>query len=398
MKTRIKENYQATIYACYLGCIVQGIINNVSPILFAIYQSSLGISLDKIGLLIAINFGTQIIVDLLAVRYGDQIGYRRGMVVAHTTAAVGLLSMGILPMIMSNAFVGLVFATVLNGIGGGLLEVMVSPIVEAIPSDAKDKAMSILHSFYCWGCLVFILASTIILHFIGKENWFVIPLMWAILPVVNTIMFANVPIMKLVEESERVSVLNLFKQKILWVLILLMICAGASELAMSQWASYFAEIGLGVNKTFGDILGPCFFAFAMGSVRLYYGKREGGVDLNRFIIGSCILCIFSYALAVFAPHPILGLIGCGLCGFSVAILWPGVFSIAARECRAGGTAMFAILAFAGDIGAMSGPGIIGVVAEKLPAYGIKAGLLVVIIFPAVMLTTMLAYGKKWQKI
>lgn len=382
------QTNQATIYACYLGYVVQGIINNINPILFVTYQNRLGISLEMISVLIIMNFGFQILVDLIAAKYVDRIGHRLCMMMAHVCTVLGLLCISILPFVLPSPVIGLCIATVLNGIGGGLLEVLVSPIVEAVPGEEKEKAMSLLHSFYCWGCVGFIGISTLLLRVLGSENWFFMPLIWAVLPAINIYAFSKVPILRLVEAGEELPVRKLFRMKIFWLLVVLMLCAGASEMGMSQWASYFAELGLGVNKTMGDLLGPCFFCILMGLARTYYGRSESKMNLNRFIKVSCLLCVVSYLLAVFAPYPILGLLGCGLCGLSIAILWPGTFSIAARTCKAGGTALFALLALAGDVGCAAGPQVVSLVSGSAPEYGLKAGLLAAVIFPVVLLLTL----------
>ncbi len=386
-------NYQGTIYACYIAYVVQGIINNINPLLFVIYQRLLGIPFYKIGILIAANFGIQILTDFLSARYVDRFGYRRSIMFAHFMSTLGLIGIGIFPFIFSDPFVGLVLATMLNGIGGGLLEVMVSPIVEATPSNEKEKAMSTLHSFYCWGCLLFISLSTIFLRIIGSDHWYCIPIVWAIVPFLNLLFFSKVPINTLVNQEEKIPVKYLLKKRIFWLLVIIMICSGASELAMSQWVSYFAETGLHVNKTIGDLLGACFFCVLMGLSRLFYGKFGHKVELKKFMYLSCFLCVAGYLMAVFSPIAIIGLLGCGICGLSVGILWPGTFSIAAKACREGGTAMFAFLALAGDIGCVSGPEIVSIVANALPQHGIKAGLLVAILFPILLVIT-LKFGIK----
>lgn len=372
---------QATIYGCYLGYVVQGIINNINPLLFVTYQNKLNVSIQAISVLIILNFGLQMAVDIIGAKYIDRIGHRLCMILAHVFTVLGLVSISVLPAILPSPFLGLCIATVLNGIGGGLLEVLVSPIVEAVPGKEKEKAMSLLHSFYCWGCVGFISVSTLLLRAFGTSHWYLLPLIWTILPVINIVVFANVPILKLVEEGEQLPVKKLVRLRAFPFLILLMLCAGASEMGMSQWASYFAEMGLKVDKTMGDLLGPCFFCILMGIVRTYFGRSEGKMNLHRFIKVSCILCIISYLIAVFAPHPILGLMGCGLCGLSIAIFWPGTFSIAAMTCKAGGTAMFALLALAGDVGCAAGPQLVSIISKILPQYGLKAGLLCAIVFP-----------------
>ena len=386
----IKTNYQITLYACYIAYITQGVVNLINPIMFAVYQRRLGLSLGMISALIVFNFGMQIVVDYASSLFVDKIGYRASMIIAHVSAVAGLLVIGVVPTIMYSAGMsavpGLVLGTLLNAVGGGLQEVLVSPIVEAAPGEEKEKAMSLLHSFYCWGCVGFTAITTLLLRVIGEPHWYYIPIIWAVIPALNILLFFFVPIGSTIEEGEEgMKAGELVKSGTFWVLVVIMLCSGASELAMSQWASYFAEIGLGVNKTLGDLLGACFFAVLMGCARLFYGKKGELIDLKRFMKGSCILCVISYLLAVFAPYPILGLMGCGLCGLSVGILWPGTFSIAAKAMKNGGTAMFAFLALAGDVGCATGPEVVSIVSGIFPEYGLKAGLLAAIIFPIILL-------------
>ena len=375
------KSYKSTIYACYVGFITQAIVNNLGPLLFLTFQKQFAVSVEKIGFLITLNFGVQLLVDLLAAKYVDRIGYRPSMVFAHLTAAAGLVGMGVFPFIFPSAYMGLMAAVILNGIGGGLLEVLVSPIVEAAPSGEKEKAMSMLHSFYCFGHVSVVILSTIGFQLMGIENWRILPVIWAVIPFLNAFAFMKVPIRVLVEETERIPVKKLVTMRIFWLFVVLMLCAGASEQAMSQWASFFAESSLQVSKTMGDLLGPCAFAALMGLSRMFYGRFGERIKLEKFMAMSSLLCVASYLLAVFAPVPVVSLLGCALCGLSVGIMWPGTFSIAARDCKRGGTAMFAFLALAGDAGCMSGPGLVGVVAEKAGSWGLKGGLLAAIIFP-----------------
>lgn len=390
----MKKNYNHTIYACYLGYIVQAIINNLAPLLFLTFAKDFGISIGKIGLLISLNFGFQMIVDTLAAKYVDRIGYRTSIVFAHICCTAGLLGMSIFPFIFPDAFAGLVAAILLNSIGGGLIEVLVSPIVEAAPSSkAKDTAMSLLHSFYCWGHVGMVILSTIGFKVFGMSHWYYLPVLWAIVPFINIFIFARVPLRVLTSEEERTPFRKLISTKLFWIFFLLMICAGASEQAMSQWASLFAEDGLHQTKAVGDLLGPCLFAFLMGSSRMFYGRFGEKIDLQKFMMGSGVLCILSYLAAVFSPYPIFALIGCGMCGLSVGIMWPGTFSLAAKRCPQGGTAMFALYALAGDIGCGIGPGLVSMISKAQPSYGLKAGLLAAIIFPLLMILV-IAYQKR----
>ena len=387
----MKLTYRHTKYAAYIGYITQAIVNNLPALLFVTFNSDYGISLEKIGALVSINFGIQILVDFFAVKYIDRIGYRAGAVAAHVFAVLGLCCFGILPEIMANKYAALLIAMALNAIGGGLTEVLISPIVESLPGDEKASAMSILHSFYCWGHMAVVILSTAFFSFIGLENWRILPFIWAIVPFFNIFFFSKVPLRVLVEESERVPVAKLFRNKVFWLLMLLMVAAGASEQAMSQWSSLFAEVGLNVSKTMGDLLGPCMFAALMGIARLIYGVVGSRLNIRRALLYTSLLCVASYLIAVLAPWPILSLIGCGLCGFSVGLMWPGVFSVGSETYPQGGTAMFALLALAGDLGCGGGPGLVGVISGWFEGSlgvmdALKSGLGVAIIFPILMIT------------
>ncbi len=390
---KVRENYNHTIYACYIGYITQAIVNNFAPLLFLTFQSTYDISIDKITFLVTMNFGVQLIVDFLAAKFVDKIGYRTCVVAAHIFSAIGLAGLAIFPIIFINHYIGLLIAIFFYAIGGGLIEVLVSPIVEACPTERKEAAMSLLHSFYCWGHVFVIISSTLFFTFIGIEHWRILACLWAIIPLINAFYFFNVPIQTLVEDDEGISIIDLFKIKIFWVLLLLMICAGASEQAMSQWASAFAESGLNVSKTIGDLAGPCSFAILMGCSRVFYSKFSEKIKLKNFMIISGVLCIVSYLIASLSANPIIGLIGCGLCGLSVGVLWPGTFSIASGTLRTGGTAMFAFLALAGDVGCSLGPTVVGTVSGAFQD-DLKRGFLVAIIFPVFLILGLVACNKK----
>lgn len=374
-------SYKHTKYAAYIGYITQAIVNNLMPLLFVSFQREFSLSLDKISLLITMNFGVQIVTDLVAAKYTDRIGYRAAAVAAHVLAVIGLTGMAYLPFIMSP-FAGLCICSAVNAVGGGLTEVIISPIIEALPGDEKSSAMSLLHSFYCWGQVAVVLFSTLYFVTAGISAWRFLPLIWALVPFFNIFLFMKVPIRTLNEDGEDIPLSKLFKVKIFWLFLLLMICAGASELAMSQWASLFAEEGLKVSKTVGDLLGPCAFAVLMGTARTFYGIKGAKMNLKKTIAASGILCAASYMLAVFAPHPVISLAGCALCGLSVGIMWPGTFSIAAKCYPSGGTGMFAILALAGDVGCSAGPTLAGFVADGTG--DLKKGLLAAAVFPVIM--------------
>lgn len=393
----LKENYNMTLKACYVGYITQAIVNTFIPLLFVTFQREFGISLDRIALLVSFNFGVQLVVDYLASRYVDKIGYRLSMIIAHVCAVLGLAGLGFLPDMFKNPFYGLIISVMLYAIGGGLIEVLVSPIVEACPTEHKETTMSMLHSFYCWGHVGVIVFSTLFFVIIGIDKWRFLAFIWALVPLFNSILFSKVPIPKLVEEGEELSIKELCKMPVFWILVVLMICSGASEHGMGQWASAFAESGLKVSKTVGDLLGPCFFAVMMGLARVIYAKIGIKVDLKKFMIYSGGLCIISYLLTTFSPIPLLALLGCGLCGFSVGIFWPGTFSIATNICPKGGTVMFAYLALAGDLGCGLGPTIVGKVAGAFGA-DLKIGILTAIVFPIILIGGVIVICKFCNKL
>lgn len=362
----MKNQYNKTITACFVGYIVQAVVNNFTPLLFLFFQKSYHVPLSQITLLVTFNFGIQLLVDLLSVGFIDKIGYRASMVIAHVLSAAGLVLLTVLPDVLPTPFVGILIAVMIYAIGGGLLEVLVSPVVEACPSDNKEKAMSMLHSFYCWGHAGVVFISTLFFYVAGIENWKILAIIWALIPVGNAIVFTRVPIATLIEDGESgLGLKELFRMKIFWILLVMMICAGASEQAVSQWASTFAEKGLGISKTAGDLAGPMAFAILMGTSRLFYGKYGDRIHLERFMVYSNLLCILSYLGISLFPVPLLSLIACAVCGLSVGIMWPGTFSKASAALPKGGTAMFALLALGGDIGCSGGPTLVGMVSGAL---------------------------------
>ncbi len=385
--SRNTNPYHSTIYACFTGFIVQAIVNNFAPLLFLTFQKTYHITLDRIALLITVNFGTQLIVDFLSSKCIDRVGYRAGIVAAHVFAAGGLLSLAVLPELLPDAYAGIVISVILYAVGGGLIEVLVSPIVEACPTERKEAAMSLLHSFYCWGQLGVVVLSTCFFSGVGIRFWKVLCVFWALIPAVNAIVFTRVPIHSLTEDGSSLPIRALAREKTFWLLLVLMLCAGACELSVSQWASAFAESALGVSKTVGDLAGPAAFAFLMGTARAFYAKASAHIPLHRFMVFSGALCVASYLLIALSPLPILSLLGCALCGLSVGILWPGTFSIAARQIPAGGTALFALLALGGDLGCGSGPTLVGFVSSLFGDH-LKTGILSASIFPIVLLAAL----------
>ncbi len=393
----MQNRYNKTITACFTGYIVQAIVNNFVPLLFLTFQRTYHIPLSQITLLVTFNFGIQLLVDLLSVSFVDKIGYRVSMVIAHILATVGIVLLTFLPELLPSAFAGILIAVMVYAIGGGLLEVLVSPVVEACPSDNKEKAMSMLHSFYCWGHVGVVLFSTLFFQIFGISNWKVLAVIWAVVPLVNAFVFTKVPMAALMEEGEiGLSLKDLLGMKLFWILLIMMVCAGASEQAVSQWASTFAEKGLGVSKTIGDLAGPMAFAVLMGSSRAFYGKYGDRINLDKFMIYSSLLCILSYLGVSLLQMPQLNLIACAVCGLSVGIMWPGTFSKASAALPKGGTAMFALLALGGDVGCSGGPTLVGMISGMM-GDNLKIGILAGVIFPSLLLTGIILCRKREQK-
>ncbi len=378
-----QKNYKKTLLACYLGFVTQAISANFTPLLFLTFKSTYGITLDKIAMIPLVFYLTQLLVDLAATKFADKIGYRACVVASQVLSSVGLILMAILPEILSVPFIAILISVVLYAIGSGLIEVLVSPIVEACPFENKDGVMSILHSFYCWGAMGVILGSTFFFAVFGVENWKILTFIWALVPLYNTFNFINCPIERLVDDGKSMGVIRLLKTPIFWLMILLMICSGASEASMAQWASAFTESAIGVSKAVGDLAGPCLFAMFMGISRMLYGKFSEKLDLTKVMLVCGIMCAGCYLLASLSKMPVFGLTGCALCGFAVGIMWPGSISISSKHCPRGGTAMFAFLALAGDLGAMVSPAMVGSLSEKAGG-NLKIGLLVATVFPVIL--------------
>ena len=398
--------FKHTKIACYLGYITQAVVNNLAPLLFVTFDRSFGIGLSKLGTLIVINFAIQIAVDLLSAQIIHTIGMRGTCILAHGMSVAGLVLMGTLPMIMDNTFIGLLIALACCAVGGGLIEVVISPVIEAIPSENKASQMALLHSFYSWGQVAVVLLSTLYFVTVGIDKWFILPIIFAIIPLLNTFLFMKVPFATLVEEGKEMNIPSLFRTRLLWIMLLFMVCSGASEMVISQWSSLLAELGLGVSKTTGDILGPCLFAFLMGLSRMLLGLKVTDKSLKPSLMICALGCVLSFALVAFSRASLISLIGCGLSGFFVGIMWPGIYSLSASKLPRGGTSMFMLLAFAGDIGCSSGSGLIGYVSdivkrsghsifERIVSFqdstqlGLKTGIIISMVFPLVLFIGML---------
>lgn len=397
----MKFTYKHTMRTCYLAYITGAVINNLAPLLFVTFSETFGLHLEQLALIITMNFGIQMIVDFIGAKFADRIGYKPLIMTSQIFSALGLVALGVLPRLLPSPYIGIILAAVLYAVGSGLMEVLISPIIEALPGDAKASSMSLLHSFYCWGHVLTVVVSTLFFRVFGIENWSVLCILWAILPVVTFFLFYLVPINQLGAEGEESQPLRkLFSVKILWLFLILMLCAGAAEQSMSQWSSFFAETELGVSKQMADLLGPCMFAITMGLSRVLFAAVGKRLDIRTGLVGSAVLCIASYLLAAYGPHPLLALAGCALCGFSVGMMWPGVLSLSAKTYAAGGTAMFALLALAGDVGCFVGPEVVARTASASATCGaqsVKAGLVFAIVFPLFILLAVAVLALRGKK-
>ncbi len=381
----IKNNFKYTIAASFLGYITQAIMLNFPPLLFVFFGEEFGISPIQITLLICANFVLEILVDIIASKYAEKWGYRKLVICADAFAILGLTTMAIASLALPDSLVfgGLIVAMALCGIGGGLMEVLISPIVEACPTKNKAGFMSLLHSFYCWGQFAVVLLSTIFFKTIGIDKWHIMAFIWTIIPLIGLILFTFAPINHLVEEGKGAKLGSLLKSFTFWLFLIMMLCAGASELTMSQWASYFAESGLGVEKWVGDLLGPCIFALAMALTRVLYAKASEKIRLDTAVFISAIICFGTYVLALASKNPILSLVGCATCGFGCGVLWPATYSLASSRIPNGGVLMFGVLALLGDAGCLVGPAIAGSVSSAFEN-DIRYGFAATLIFPALM--------------
>ncbi|MBQ4516564.1 MAG: MFS transporter [Clostridia bacterium] len=391
-----QKNYKKTLIACYLGFVTQAITANFTPLLFLTFKSTYGITLEKIAMIPLVFYLTQLLIDLVATKYADKVGYRTCVVASQLLSAVGLVLMPILPEILPVPFIGVLISVVLYAIGSGLVEVLLSPIVEACPFENKDGMMSLLHSFYCWGAMGVILGSTLFFAVFGLANWKILTFIWALVPLYNTYNFITCPIERLIEDGKGMGIKNLLKTPVFWLIIILMVCAGASEATMTQWTSAFTESAIGISKTIGDLAGPCLFAMFMGISRMMYGKFSEKLNLTKTMLICAIVCAACYLLASLSTLPILGLAGCTLCGLAVGIMWPGTISISSQKCPRGGTAMFAFLALAGDLGAAVSPTMVGSLSE-MAGGNLKTGLLAATIFPIILVCGLLILKTKVGK-
>ncbi len=392
-----KPDYRKTLLACYLGFITQAISANFAPLLFLTFRNTYGIPLEKIAMIPMTFFLTQLLIDFAATKFVDRIGYRTCVVCSQMVSAVGLALLAVLPDLLPDPFIGILIAVVFYAVGAGLIEVLISPIVEACPFENKDGMMSLLHSFYCWGSVGVILGSTLFFAVFGVENWRIVAVLWAVPPFMNTFNFLRCPIERLTEDGEGMTMGQLFRMPLFWLMAMLMVCSGASEISMSQWASAFTESAMGVSKTVGDLAGPCLFAVLMGISRVFYGRMSEKLDLTRTMLGCGALCVMCYLLASLSSSPVPGLMGCALCGISVGIMWPGTLSISAQKCPRGGTVMFALLALAGDLGGSIGPSLVGSVSSMADG-NLKTGHLAATVFPVLLISGLLVLKKRVRTI
>lgn len=377
-------SYKRTKLACYTGLTVQAIINNFLPILFIIFQRDYGLSYEQLGRLLFINFAIQILADFLTPYIVKLIGYKGSAITCHFLATLGLVLLFVLPNIMADFYTAVVISVMVYAFSSGIIEVVMSPIMELIPQDNKTANMAFLHSFYCWGQALTVVVTTLLVKLLGFNDWRFIPLLWAIIPFLNMLFFTRVPVVEQPEQQNEKTSRSIFKTREFICFAIFMLCAGANEIAMSEWASVFAQNALGVSKTVGDLAGPCAFAILMGSGRVIYAKFLCKFSYRKVTIVNSLLCLACYFAVAVCKVPAFSLLACAICGFSVSIAWPGTISLAAARFPNGGTMLFSICALCGDMGCSTGPWLLGAVADITD---LNTGFLVCCIFPLAMLGT-----------
>lgn len=388
--------YKRTLFSCYTGYFVQAVINNLPPLLFIVFHEQFGIDLKRLSMLITVNFVSQILIDIFAIKFTDKVGYKVLSVFSQSVTAVGLICLAVLPNIITP-FHGILIGIILNAIGSGLMEVIISPIVEAIPGEKKTSQMAFLHSFYCWGQVFVVLVTTVLVMLIGREHWYWIPIIWAVLPAVNTVSFLKSKMPENLAAEERTPMGKLFMKKQFILMMILMLCAGASELGMSQWASYFAETGLHVSKQLGDILGPCMFAVLMGIGRVIFGIFGEKLNIKTTLGLFACLCAVSYITVSVSKNQYVSLFFCAVTGFAISIMWPGTLSLAAKKFPSGGNSMFGVLALLGDCGCTLGPWVISFCALNICGGELKGGIGFGALFPIIMIISLLLIKGKSVK-
>lgn len=378
----MRSKFLGTKLACYVGYVVQAVINNFLPILFIALQDVYGLGYERLARLIIFNFASQIAVDFSAPKIVALFGYRKSAALSQAMAALGLVSMGILPRIMSNTYLAIIISIIIYAIGSGMMEVIISPIIEMLPTKNKSGNMAFLHSFYCWGQAFTIIVTTLLVTVFGYKGWANIPLIWAVIPFLNTFSFFKVPVIEPKGEEKGDSFKSLASSKRFIIYMVMMFCGGACEIAMAEWASLFAQQALGISKVIGDLAGPCAFALFMGTGRVLYGWISKKVDFRKTVIVMSLLCFICYLTVAFCKIPAFSLIACAACGFSVSLFWPGVLSEGAKDFKRGGSVMYGVFALCGDTGCSAGPWIIGIIADRL---GLNFGFSVAAIFPVIMI-------------
>ena len=389
------KRYGLAFTASYIGYVIQAMVINFAPLLFVMFQKEFNLSISKISALIVVNFAAQLSMDILSSIYVDKLGYRKCIIAAHIFATFGVASLSFLPDIMNNHFIGLLISMFFSGLGGGIIEVVVSPVVEALPTKSKSASMSLLHSFYSWGHFFIVILATLYFITIGIENWRILAIIFSLVPFINGILFAICPIESLQKEGEeKVKLKYLLSTRIFFIFLLLMFCGGAAEQAIVQWSSAYAELGLNIDKTFGDIIGTAMFALLMGTSRVIYSICHKKIHLLKFMMLSMILLVASYLLASLSVNPWLSLLGCAMTGFASGIVWPGTLSLTSRYVKAS-TAMYALLAFTGDIGCTVGPWTTGLITDITG--NMQDGFLISTIYPLITVLALIIiwfYRKK----
>lgn len=358
------EHYRLTTISCFVGIFAQAVIINLAALLFMPLMRLHGLTYVQLGTLVAVNFSVQVGSDLVFSGLIDRIGFRRLVLPACLVGSLGLFLFALAPVLLpGRVFAGLLAATAVYSAAGGLLEVLLSPIVNAIPNEEKGAAMSLLHSFYAWGQMATIILTTLFLFLVGERHWQWMVGFWALLPLANFLLFLKAPFPPSVPEEHRLNMGDLILKPFCLLAFAAIFFGASAEVLMNQWTSAFMERALLLPKLTGDLFGMCGFALMLGLGRAWHGKYGARFDISKALVAMSALAVLCYLVVALAPGSWPGLLACMVCGFATSLLWPGTLIVASERYPLAGAWMFALLAAAGDVGAGLGPWFTGWVVD-----------------------------------
>ena len=406
----MKVNKKILKSACYTVSVTMALVSNVPPLLFLTFREMYGISFSLLGLLVVVNFATQLGIDLVFSFFSDKFDIPKTVRTMPILTVAGLVIFSLVPTFFPNlAYAGLVVGTILCAVSSGLAEVLISPIVASLPADDPEREMSALHSVYAWGVVGVVIFSTLFLLVFGKENWNILMLIFIIVPVLSSVLYSMTDITCVESEEGSGGLLGIFKNPMLWLSFFAIFLGGAAEVTMAQWSSGYLEQALGIPKVWGDVFGVAVFALTLGIGRTMYAKI--GKNISKILTLGGIGAVICYLTAAFTSNPIIGLIACGFTGLCTAMLWPGNLMVVAERFPTGGVFIYAMMAAGGDLGASVAPQLVGVITDlaslspSLTAFasdlgltsgqlGMKLGMIIGALFPLIGIFFYFGFWKK----